>query len=74
MLRPSWRSQQHNGGEIRFTARGYLVVAMIGHGVGYTSFTSSLMIAFVYAMMKLNSEHSLKRHTSVEEKDRGDDN
>ena len=36
-------------------------------------FSSALLIAFVNAMMKLNYEHALNRHTRVEGRERGYD-
>ena len=37
-------------------------------------FTSAILLAFVHAMMKFDSEHGLNRHTRFEGRDRGGDN
>ena len=66
LFRLSWRYHQHGGGEVRLTARGYWVVAVIGRDIDEPSFFSALLLAFVYTMMKLNSEHTLNRYTRVE--------
>ena len=37
-------------------------------------FTSYLLLAFVYGMIKLNYDHAINRHTRVEGREREDDN
>ena len=49
------------------------MVDVIGRDINETSISSALLLAFVCAMMKLNSEHALNRPTSVEGRERGDD-
>ena len=56
---------------MRSTEIGSLVVTVIGCRVDEPSFSSALLLAFVYAMMQIISEHAQNRHTKVEGRERG---
>ena len=62
-LKPSWSPHNHGSGYIRSATRGFLEVDVIGRCIDEPLFTSALLLAFVYAMLRLSSEHSQSSHT-----------
>ena len=59
---------------MRYATRGFLEVDVIGHCVDETLFSSALMLAFLYEIMILMSDHTHNRHTRGEERWEGNDN
>ena len=65
-LKPCLRPHHYGDGEIRSATRGFLEVDAIGHCVDEPLFFSTLLLAFIYAMVILMSEHAHNIHTRGE--------